>query len=179
MYNKFSFKERIHFFFEALKKHLVLYIMAVVFLLAFGGVGLGILLFTNDLDLGELIFGSVFLFVGIGCFILIFYLNISSMQYWFNSAVMKRYARYRKAAITEVTHEYDTVEGIILCFISINHQGYILTDVFELAVEKEYLLVHLKKKLFISIRIAEQLPSSMRIAPRKLLAQLEEIHKKT
>ena len=179
MYNKLSFTERTHFFFEALKKHIVLYVMAIVFLLAFGGVGLGILLFSEELNIGEMVFGAVFTFVGVGSFFLILYLNLSSMRYWFNSAVMKKYARYKKAAITEVTFEHDTVDGLILCFISINHQGYILTDVFELAIEKEYLLAYLKKKLFISIRIAEQLPSAMRIAPKKLLRQLEEIHQKT
>ena len=175
MLKKLTFRDRFSFFFSALKIHLVLYITGFVFLLGLGGIGLGLLLFKNELDMPSLIFAWAFLGTGIGVFVLIFYLNISSMQYHFNSAIMKKYARYKKMAITDFTHDEVLEDGVIQCFISVNYEGYILTDLFELPIKKKSLLEHLKKKMFISISIAEQLPSAMRISPRKLLKQLEDI----
>lgn len=175
MLKKLTFKDKKHFFFVALKEHLVLYMMSLFFLLSFGGVGLSMLVFSKELDIPSLIAAIVFLVIGVGIFVLIFYLNISSMQYYFNSAVMKKYARYKRVAITDVTYEEMPEDGVILSFISVNYEGHTLTDVFELPIEKKTLLKHLKKKMFIYISIAEQLPSAMRIAPKKLLKQLQEI----
>lgn len=78
--------------------------------------------------------------------------------------------------MTDMTDELDEHDGVIRCFITINYEGYLLTDLFELPIKKEYLLKHIKKKMLISIRIAEQIPSEMRISPKKLLKQLEEMH---
>ena len=88
---------------------------------------------------------------------------------------MKKYARYKRVAITDITYEEMPEDDVILSFISVNYEGHILTDVFELSIEDKALLKHLKKKMFIYISIAEQLPSNMRIAPRKLLKQLKEM----
>lgn len=99
------------------------------------------------------------------------------MHYYFNAALMKKYARYRTAAITEVTKEIDAKDEVIRCFISVNYGGHALTDLFELPLKSEHLLKNLKKNMRISIRIADQLLSEMRISPKKLLKQLETLYK--
>jgi len=148
--------------------------MGLVFLIGFGGVGLLILLNAdNTLDI---IGGGLFLASGIFAFSLIFYLNISSMQYYYKSSLMKKYASYKIFHITDITKEIDEESQVIRCFISINYNGLTISDLFEISIEKEHLLINLKAGMPIDVRIAEQLPSAMRIANRKLLKRLESIY---
>jgi len=176
MIKKLSFHDKYTFFRYALKQHLFTYLLSLFFLVSFGGVGLAILLFSKSSNFTDTFGALVFLIAGIGVFSLMFYLNISSMQYYYELAIIKKYARYKTATITEISKEIAEDDGVIRCFISVNYEGYILTDLFELSIEKENLLKYLKEKMYISIRIAEQLPSAMRISPRKLLRQLEELN---
>lgn len=79
MLKKLTFSDRVTFFYNALKKHLVLYSMSIFFLFTFGGIGLMILSSNKELDIPSLIGAWAYISVGIGIFVLIFYLNISSM----------------------------------------------------------------------------------------------------
>lgn len=151
--------------------------MGLVFLIGFGGVGLLILLNAdNTLDI---IGGGLFLASGIFAFSLIFYLNISSMQYYYESALMKKYARYKILRVTDIIKEIDEEDEVIRCFISIDYNNDTLSDLFEISLEKEHLLDNLKIGMLIDVRIAEQLPSAMRIANRKLLKRLESLYSET
>lgn len=142
-----------------------------MFLIGFGGTGLLFLLNTDNTP--KTIFGALFLASGIFAFSLIFYLNISSMRYYYESALMKKYARYKILRITDITKETDEEDEVIRCFICIDYNSDTLSDLFEISLEKEHLLDNLKVGMLIDVRIAEQLPSTMRIANRKLLKRLE------
>lgn len=156
----------------ALKQHVALYLMALVFGLGLGGAG-----YLIAFNLGNMLAGAIFMCIGLGIFCLMFYLNFSSMQYYFDAALMKKYARYRTAAITEIEKEVDEKDEVVRCFITVNYEGHTLTDLFEILIKNEHLLENLKKNMRISIRIADQRLSEMRISPKKLLKQLEALYK--
>ena len=161
-------------FFTALKFHLLLYIMAFVFLFGFGGVGGGLLYFVKDLDIGLMIFSAIFLFVGIGVFLLLCYLNVSSMRYHYENALMKKYGHYTKAAMIEVAFKSDAADGVIRCFITVRYANKEYSDLFELPSQKEQLLPILKTLQYVPVRVVDDLPKIFRIAPKKLLQALEE-----
>ncbi len=165
--------EKVGFFIDALKENAMSYGLAIVFLCTHGGVGGAILYFGTDLDFLQLFAGYVFLVAGVGTFLLIFYLNISSMAYYYENAIMKKYGRYRRATVTEITHETDETDGVIRCFITVRHAGEELADLFELSLEKAHLLEQLLVMKDIPVRIVDDMPALLRIAPRKLHRELE------
>lgn len=166
-------REKVGFFIDALKENAMSYGLAIVFLCTSGGLGGAILYFGTDLDFLQLLAGYILLIAGVGSFLSIFYLNISSMAYYYENAIMKKYGRYRRAAVTKITHEADDTDGVIRCFITVRHAGAELADLFELSLEKAHLLDVLLSMREIPVRIVDDMPELLRIAPRKLLKELE------
>ncbi|MEJ2498842.1 MAG: hypothetical protein P8Y49_02680 [Sulfurovaceae bacterium] len=163
---------KIGFFIAALKKHLALLIFNFILLLVSCG-GIYFLFYANDgLNLFEIIVITFFIAMLTLISIVFLYMNISSIRYYYEKEIVKKYGRYRDADIAEMTRETDTKDGVIRCTISVNYAGEKLTDLFELPLDESHLLPKLLAMQKVPIRVVDAMPSLFNIAERKLLKEL-------
>jgi len=182
-----TLNQKVIFFVEAVNQHVVLYILAIIFLISFGGMGLLMLhgLDESSYNSGTSIVGWVFLSVGVGSFLLIFYLNISSVAYYYESAIVKKYGSYQRATVVKVEHEieytssnkddeiYEIPSGI-RCYLTLNYNMREYMGVFDLQIKDKELLIILETIEDIPVRIVKDIPEYFRIAPRKLYTELNK-----
>jgi hypothetical protein len=167
-------REKLGFFLYALKEHTFMYGMSLL-PLSFAGIGGAIWYFANDLEMDQTIFVAVSLVFGLGFFLMMIYFSISSMRYYYENAIIKKYGRYWSMPVAEITHEVDEEDEVVRCFISVRYVGQTLGDLFELPLEKKHLVPALEGMREVPVRVVEGMPSLLRIAPRKLLRELEQL----
>lgn len=170
--NTLTIGEKIHFLLLAFKRHLPLLIFNFILLLASCG-GIYFIFYANvGLSLFEIIVIAFFIAILTLVSIVFLSMNISSIRYYYEKEIVKKYGRYRDAGIAEITHEADAEDGVIRCTISVNYAGEKLTDLFELPLEESYLLPKLLAMQKVPIHVVDAMPSLFSIAERKLLKEL-------
>lgn len=169
--NTLKIGEKIHFLLLALKRHLPLLIFNFILLLASCG-GIYFVFYVVGLGLFEIIVIAFFIAILTLLSIVFLSMNISSIRYYYEKEIVKKYGRYRDAGIAEITHEADTEDGVIRCIISVNYAGEKLTDLFELPIKESHLLPKLLAMQKVPIHVVDAMPSLFSIAERKLLKEL-------
>jgi hypothetical protein len=164
--------EKIGFFIASLKRHLALLIFNSILLIASCGGIYFIFLSNSNANLFET--GILTFFIAIFTLIstIFLFMNSSSIRYYYEKEIVKKYGRYRDAQVTEMIHETDTEDKVIRCFISVHYGGEKLTGLFELPLEESQLLPLLLAMQKIPIHVVDAIPSLFNIAQKKLLRKL-------
>lgn len=113
--------------FQALRNHLGFFFTLLVMGLAFACVGVGLLVWEHSLgDWGLLLFASLFALIGFGVLITAFVTTWSSVGYYYERALLKKYGINidgRVLAVQQYNQSEDGEETLWLMTFEYHHQG--------------------------------------------------------
>ena len=180
-------KQKRTLLFTALKKHLGIILLMSFMTVVFLGSGLAILYFAKD---GEMFFlGAFFSLIGAALLVAGIFMNTSSVRYYYEGELGRKYGRYHQASITEIKedihieretnkhsrHYGQEVDRHYYYAITVLLNQQPITAMYEPPKGKHELAQKLVEGMNIQVRMVPGMEQTLRISPRKLTAQLEKL----
>lgn len=113
--------------FKSLRKHLGIFFLMLLMGLAFGSVGVGLLVWEHSPgDWGLLLFSSLFALIGFGVLVAAFVTTWSSVGYYYERALLKQYGINidgRVLGVQQYNQPEDGEETLWLMSFEYHHQG--------------------------------------------------------
>ncbi len=187
MKSSITLKQKRALLLGALKKHLGIILLMSFMTLVFLGSGVAILYFAEG---GEMVFlGGFFSVIGAALLIANIIMNTSSVRYYYEGELGRRYGRYEQVTIIEIKEDIhieretnkhsrnygEEVDRHYYYAITILLNQLPATAIYEPPKGKHELAKKMVVGMKIQVRMVPGMLKTLRISPRKLTAQLEAL----
>ena len=187
MKSSITLKQKRALLFAALKKHLGIILLMSFMTLVFLGSGVAILYFAEG---GEMVFlGGFFSLIGAASLVANIIMNTSSVRYYYEGELGRKYGRYEQVAIVEIKEEIHIeretnkhsgnygkeVDRHFYYAITVLLNQQPITAMYEPGKGKHEMAKKLEAGMKIQVRMVPGMAQTLRISPRKLTTQLQAL----